>query len=130
MSWIAPSIPKTGGGSVELRIRNDRDPRLLDYALTKMDLRTNASRLRGTMTFAVGGPVLILKDMEVEAAPFDFALLETMNGGPFPQPWNGAFTGTVRAARRPAEPVPRGRPASHLHGPQRARRDLGVHRPR
>ena len=101
VAWIAPSIPRTGGGSVELRIRNDRDPRLLDYALTKLDLRTNASRLRGTMTFAVGGPVLVLKDLNVEAAPFDFALLETMNGAKFPQPWNGAFTGTVRARGGP-----------------------------
>src|ERR1019366_6329348 len=105
VSWIAPSIPKTGGGSMELHITSDRDPRLLDYALTRMDLRTNASHLRGAMTFAVGGPVLILKDMDVEAAPLDFALLETMNGGRFPQPWNGAFTGTVRA---------RGGPVNHF----------------
>lgn len=105
VSWIASSIPRTGGGSVDLRIRNDRDPRLLDYVLNKMDLRTNASRLRGTMTFAVGGPVLVLKDMNVDAAPLDFALLETMNGGKFPQPWNGSFSGTVRA---------RGGPVNHF----------------
>jgi translocation and assembly module TamB len=101
VAWIAPSIPKTGGGSVDLRIKTDRDPRLLDYALTKLDLRTNASHLRGAMTFAVGGPVLILTDMDLEAAPFDFALIETMSGGPFPQPWKGAFSGTVRAAGGP-----------------------------
>src|ERR1035437_3348242 len=101
VAWIAPSIPKTGGGSVDRRIKTDRDPRLLDYVLTKLDLRTNASRLRGAMTFAVGGPVLILRDMDLEAAPFDFALIETMSGGPFPQPWKGAFTGTVRAAGGP-----------------------------
>jgi translocation and assembly module TamB len=101
VAWIAPSIPKTGGGSVDLRIKTDRDPRLLDYVLTKLDLRTNASHLRGAMTFAVGGPVLILKDMDIEAAPFDFALIETMSGGPFPQPWKGSFTGTVRAAGGP-----------------------------
>ena len=101
VAWIAPVIPATGGGSVRLRIKTDRDPRLLDYALTKMDLRTNASHLRGAMTFAVGGPVLILKDMDVAVTPLDFALLEAMNGGKFAQPWNGAFTGTVRARGGP-----------------------------
>jgi translocation and assembly module TamB len=105
VAWIASSIPKTGGGSVDLRIKSDRDPRLLDYVLAKMDLRTNASHLRGAMTFAVGGPVLILKDLNVEAVPLDFALLATMNGAPFPQPWNGAFTGTARA---------RGGPVNHF----------------
>src|ERR1035437_4652582 len=105
VSWIAPVIPKTGGGSMELRIKSDRDPRLLNYVISKMDLRTNASHLKGAMTFAVGGPVLILKDMDVEAMPFDFALIETMNGGKFPQPWNGTFTGTVRA---------RGGPVNHF----------------
>jgi translocation and assembly module TamB len=101
VAWIAPSIPRMGGGSVQLRIKTDRDPHLLDYALTRMDLRTNASRLRGAMTFAVGGPVLILKDMNVEVAPLDFALLEAMNRGRFAQPWNGSFTGTVRARGGP-----------------------------
>lgn len=101
IAWIASSIPKTGGGSMSLHIKNDRDPRLLDYAIEKMDLRTNASRLRGAMTFAVGGPVLVLKDMAIEAVPLDFALITAMNGAPFPQPWNGSFAGTVRASGGP-----------------------------
>ena len=90
-----------------LRIKTDRDPRLLDYVLTKLDLRTNASHLKGAMTFAVGGPVLILKDMDVEAMPFDFALIETMSGGPFPQPWERRVHGYRARGRRPVEPVPR-----------------------
>src|SRR5471032_544236 len=101
VAWIAPSIPKTGGGSMALHIKNDRDPHLLDYVISQMDLRTNASRLRGTMTFAVGGPVLVLKDMAIDAAPLDFALITTMAGGPFPQPWNGVFTGSVKASGGP-----------------------------
>ncbi|MFI5231048.1 MAG: translocation/assembly module TamB domain-containing protein [Gemmatimonadales bacterium] len=103
VAWIAPSIPRTGGGSVVLRIKTDQDQHLLDYAITKMDLRTNASRLRGAMTFAVGGPVLILKDMDLEASPVDFALIETMNRGKFAQPWNGTFTGMVRARGGPLD---------------------------
>ncbi|MGH7654454.1 MAG: translocation/assembly module TamB domain-containing protein [Gemmatimonadaceae bacterium] len=103
VAWIAPSIPRTGGGSVVLHIKTDQDQHLLDYALTKMDLRTNASHLRGAMTFAVGGPVLIVKDMDLDASPVDFALIETMNRGKFAQPWNGTFTGTVRARGGPLD---------------------------
>lgn len=101
VAWIGSIIPKTGGGSMALHIKNDRDPRLLDYAISKMDLRTNASRVRGAMTFAVGGPVLVLKDMDIEALPLDFALIATMSGGPFAQPWNGAFSGTIKASGGP-----------------------------
>jgi translocation and assembly module TamB len=105
VAWITSVIPKTGGGSVDLRIKSDKDPRLLDYVIAQMDLRTNASRLRGAMTFAVGGPVLILKDMDVEMLPLDFQLIDAMNGGPFVQPWNGTFTGRFRA---------RGGPVNHF----------------
>ncbi|HEY2849723.1 MAG TPA: translocation/assembly module TamB domain-containing protein, partial [Gemmatimonadaceae bacterium] len=103
VSWITPTIPRTGGGSVLLHIKTDTDERLLDYALSKMDLRTSASRLRGAMTFAVGGPVLVVKDVDLEADPLDFKFLEAMNHGPFPQPWKGTFTGTVRARGGPVD---------------------------
>ncbi len=105
VAWITSVIPKTGGGSVDLRIKSDKDPRLLDYVIAAMDLRTNASRLRGAMTFAVGGPVLIVKDLDVDMLPLDFQLIDTMNGGPFAQPWNGTFTGRLRA---------RGGPVNHF----------------
>ena len=101
VAWIAPSIPRTGGGSMVLHIKTDRDERLLDYAISNMDLRTNASRVRGAMTFAVGGPVLVVKDLDLQADPLDFKLIEAMNRGAFPQPWNGTFTGTVRATGGP-----------------------------
>ena len=101
VAWITSVIPKTGGGSMRLQIKSERGKPLLDYIITKMDLRTNASHLTGAMTFAIGGPVLIVKDLNVNAAPFDFALIKTMSGGPLAQPWNGAFTGTARATGGP-----------------------------
>jgi translocation and assembly module TamB len=105
VSFITPAIPKTGGGSVALRIKTDRDPRLLDYIVTKMNLRTTASHLSGAMTFAVGGPVLIIRDIDMRLDPLDFAYFEMLNGGPLAQPWHGAFTGTLRG---------RGGPVNHL----------------
>lgn len=101
VAWISPTIPRDGGGSVVLNIKTDRDEHLLDYALSKVNLRTSASHLTGAITFAVGGPVLVVKDVDLQADPLDFKFLEAMNRGPFPQPWSGRFTGTVRASGGP-----------------------------
>lgn len=101
VAWVWDGLPSTGGGRMDLRIHNERDLSVMDYALTNMDMRSTNSRLRGAMTFGVGGPVLIVKDVSLEALPLDFLLIEKFNGGPFPLPWRGAITGTVRARGGP-----------------------------
>ncbi len=93
--WVYPTLPMSGGGSVKLHITNARNPNIVDYALSDMDVRTGASRLRGDMTFAVGGPVLEVRDLDLNADPVDFALLEALAGEPFPYPWRGSLYGTV-----------------------------------
>src|SRR5204862_162615 len=55
VAWVYPTLPTTGGGKMELDIRSERNPKYLDYVLTKMDVRTTRSRLLGQMTFATGG---------------------------------------------------------------------------
>ena len=106
IAWIYETLPRTGGGKMDLHIKNEpKDPRVMNYAITNMDLRSNGSRLRGNMTYGVGGPVLILKDVNLELLPANFALLETLNGQPFPYPWRGDISGTVRA---------RGGPVNHF----------------
>ena len=98
VAWVYPTLPRTGGGSMTLRIRNDpRDLRVIDYALSDIDVRTTRSRLLGAMTYAVGGPVLVVKDVALRADPVDWDLLRTLSGGPFPYDWQGRITGTVRA---------------------------------
>jgi translocation and assembly module TamB len=102
VAWVYPTLPQEGGGSMRLRIRNDpRNLSVIDYALTRMDVRTTRSRLLGAMTYGVGGPVLVVKDVELEAAPVDFELLRTLNGKPFPVDWQGQVTGTVRGPGGP-----------------------------
>ena len=105
IAWIASGLPKTGHGSMDLHIKNEVDLRVLDYVITNMDMHTGLSRLKGAMTYGVGAPVLIVKDVNLELLPVDFALLETFNGGKFPLPWRGAITGNVRA---------RGGPVNHF----------------
>jgi translocation and assembly module TamB len=106
VGWVYPTLPSKGGGSLVLNIRNESNLSIIDYALSEMDVRTTRSRLKGKMTFGVGGPVLIVKDLALEAAPVNFDLIRTLNGKPFPYDWQGNLTGTVRA---------RGGPVNRFH---------------
>jgi len=101
VAWVYPTLPTTGGGKMELDIRSERDPRFLDYILTKMDVRTTRSRLLGQMTFGTGADVLAVKNVDLQAAPVDFDLLRTLNGKKFPYDWQGKITGNVRASGGP-----------------------------
>jgi len=101
VAWVYPTLPTTGGGRMELDIRSERDPRFLDYILTNMDVRTTRSRLLGQMTFSTGGPILAVKNVDLDAAPVDFDLLRTLNGKVFPYDWQGKITGTVKASGGP-----------------------------
>jgi translocation and assembly module TamB len=102
VAWIYPTLPATGGGRTLLHIRNNpNDLHVIEYALTEMDVRSTKSRLRGDMTFGVGGPVLVVKDVNMRADSLDFDLLRTFNGEPFPYDWQGKLVGTVRASGGP-----------------------------
>ncbi|GAC1513958.1 MAG: hypothetical protein NVS1B4_00500 [Gemmatimonadaceae bacterium] len=102
VAWVYPTLPRTGGGRMELEIRNaPRNLDVIDYAIRRMDVRTARSHLTGDMTYGVGGPVLVVKDVNLTAAPVDFALLRTLNGRPFPVDWQGELSGAVRARGGP-----------------------------
>jgi len=101
IAWVYPTLPNTGGGKMNLRILSQRDPRIVDYILTDIDVRTTDSRLRGDMTFGVGAPVTILKDVDLSAQPLDFRLIEQLAGEPLPYPWRGTITGSIIASGGP-----------------------------
>lgn len=101
IAWVWNGLPKTGGGKLNLHIKNERDLHVMDYVIENMDVRSMDSRIRGTMTFGVGAPVLIVKDVALEAAPLDFRLIEQFNGKKLPLPWRGAITGTARGRGGP-----------------------------
>jgi translocation and assembly module TamB len=101
IAWVYPTLPRTGGGRMKLRIVSQRDPAITDYVITDMDVRSTDSWLRGRMTFGVGAPVFIVKDVDLVAEPVDFRLIETLGGEPLPVPWRGTLTGTLRASGGP-----------------------------
>jgi translocation and assembly module TamB len=97
IAWVYPTLPREGGGRMLLHIVSDeRNPRVIDYRITRMDVRAAKSHLVGDWTFGVGGPVLVVKDVNLRAEPVDFDLFRTLAGGPFPVDWQGTLTGTVR----------------------------------
>ncbi|MHB1222895.1 MAG: translocation/assembly module TamB domain-containing protein [Gemmatimonadaceae bacterium] len=101
-AWVHQTLPRTGGGAMRLHIHNDPDDlHVLNYALSDLDVRTTKSRLRGTMTYGVGGPVLRVTDVDVRAQPVDMDLLRVLAGGPFPYDWQGTITGTLRGRGGP-----------------------------
>jgi translocation and assembly module TamB len=103
IAWIYPTLPTEGGGRMNLMIRSERDPRIIDYVITDMDVRTIDSRLRGDMTFGVGAPVTILKDVDITAQPVDFRLIEHLSGEPLPYPWRGTISGSLIASGGPLD---------------------------
>ena len=102
VAWVYETLPRTGAGSTRLRIRNNPE-NLHDfrYELTEMDVRSTRSRLRGAMTFVVGGPVLEVVDVDLRAEPVNIDLLRTLAGGPLPVDWQGDLSGTVRGPGGP-----------------------------
>ena len=82
VAWVYPTLPRTGGGSMHLSIRNDpTNLSVIDYALSRMDVRTTGSRLRGRMTFAVGGTILAVKNVDVVAQPVRDLVLRVVGSG-------------------------------------------------
>jgi translocation and assembly module TamB len=100
---VYPTLPREGGGRMKLAIRSEDDPRIVDYVITDMNVQSTFSRLRGDMTFGIGGPLVIVKDVDLVADPLDFRLIETLGGQPLPLPWRGTLTGRVRGRGGPLD---------------------------
>jgi translocation and assembly module TamB len=102
IAWLTETFPAQGGGTMDLTIRNDpSNLNVLRYGITNMDARSYDSRIRGRMTWGVGGPVTTLTEVDLRADPLDFSLLRVFNGEQFPLPWRGQITGTVKAKGGP-----------------------------
>jgi translocation and assembly module TamB len=98
VNWVYPTLPRTGGGSMMLNIRNDpKNLSIIDYKLTKLDVHSTKSHLTGAMSFGTGLPLLLVRDVDLKADPVDFDLIRTLNGKPFPVDWRGRVVGTVKA---------------------------------
>jgi hypothetical protein len=102
VAWVYETLPRVGSGRTNLRITNNQvDLHDFEYALTDMDVSSTKSRLTGAMTFVVGGPVLVVKDVNLRGAPINFDLVRTLAGEPLPVDWQGNLYGIVRGPGGP-----------------------------
>ena len=103
VNWVYPDLPRTGGGTVDLTIRNDAPPneQIVNFKLTRMDVRSTKSHLTGDMSFGIGAPVLLVRDVSLRGDPVDFDLLRTLSGKPFPVDWQGQIFATARGRGGP-----------------------------
>ncbi|MBL0937469.1 MAG: translocation/assembly module TamB domain-containing protein [Gemmatimonadaceae bacterium] len=96
LAWIDATVPHVGGGRAHLVMKNDpRNLGIIDYQITNMDARSHKSRLRGNMTWGVGGFVTRLTNVDLELEPAHTDLLKWFNGEPFPYDWRGDLRGRV-----------------------------------
>ncbi|MEP6835875.1 MAG: translocation/assembly module TamB domain-containing protein [Gemmatimonas sp.] len=102
VSWVDNSLPWTGWGVVDFTMKNDpRNVNIIEYGLRNLDARSMNSRLRGNMTFGVGGPVLRVSDVSLDMVPANTDLLRQFNGQPFPFDWQGDLTAHIEAKGGP-----------------------------
>src|ERR1043166_9356284 len=102
VNWVYPTLPRSGGGTMLLTIKNyPANLDIVDFKLTKLDVRSTNSHLTGAMSFGVGAPVLRVRDVNLVADPVDFDLVRTLNGKPFPVDWRGRLVGTVQGRGGP-----------------------------
>ena len=95
VNWVYPTLPRTGGGKLDLLIQNDpKNSAILDFKLVNMDVKTTKSRLIGQMNFGIGAPVLLVRDLNVRGDPIDFDLIRAFTTKPFPD-WQGQIIGTM-----------------------------------
>lgn len=98
VAWVDNSLPTTGAGVVDFTMKNDpRDLNIIEYGLHNLDAHSLKSRLKGNMTFGVGGPVLRITDVNLDMVPANTDLLRQFNGEPFPFDWQGDLTAHVDA---------------------------------
>jgi len=102
VAWVDNSLPWTGSGEVDFTMKNDpRNLNIIEYGLRNLDARSMNSRLRGGMTFGVGGPVLRVTDVSLDMIPANTDLLRQFNGEAFPFDWQGDLTAHIEAKGGP-----------------------------
>lgn len=97
LAALAPRLPATGSGRAVVRITNGPTAGVIRVAVDSLDAITTASRVRGGLVADLGD-ALAIRDVDLTAAPLDFALLHALLGDSVPPaPWDGVVRGRLRA---------------------------------
>jgi translocation and assembly module TamB len=95
LAWIAPEMPRTGGGTMRLHATREEDGRSA-WEFRAVDVWSGNSRVRGEVRFTIGGPRGgRVEALDLTAAPLDLALLAPMLRS---LPLRGEVRGKVRGS--------------------------------
>lgn len=101
VAWFDPLIPATGRATANVRLVNGARDGEYRAIVERFTLRSSDSRLEGRLIAEVGEATAI-RDLDVIAAPLDFALLRELFGDSTPPPpWDGQLRGRVRGPGGP-----------------------------
>jgi len=95
-------VPAEGSarGVVELREAREGESGI-EIALSALEVRARGSRIRGGLTVVVGEQDPVVRDLDLEAAPIDLALVARLTKTPLPV--DGIISGRLRAAGGPLD---------------------------
>jgi translocation and assembly module TamB len=95
VAWLAPELPRSGGGTVWLRATKDLEGRST-WEFRDVDVQSGPSRVRGGARLATGGSRGgRVEALDLTAAPLDLALLAPLLKD---LPLHGQVRGTVRGS--------------------------------
>ena len=69
LQWIWDVLPREGRGTATVRLRTLADAYDAEYALSRMDVQSGASRVRGDITVMVRPADLLLHDIDLQFTP-------------------------------------------------------------
>jgi translocation and assembly module TamB len=100
-TWASPLVPQQGRASATVRVVNGARDGDVRAVVERFTLEAYGSRLEGRLV-AETGATTALRDVDVTAAPLDFALLHALFGDSSPPPpWDGRVRGRLRAPGGP-----------------------------
>lgn len=97
LAWIWDVLPAEGRGTATVRLRTLDDPFDAEYALSALDVRSGASRIRGDIAVTVRPADLLLHDVDLTFAPLRSELLRRISYEALPTGIDGAATGRLVA---------------------------------
>ncbi len=97
LGWIWDVLPSTGGGTATVRMRTLASADDAEYALTDLDVTSDASHISGRINVVVRPADLLLQRVDLEFAPISSSLLRQLSYEAVPPEVNGMVTGRLVA---------------------------------
>ncbi len=97
LGWIWDVLPERGRGQATVRMHTLADANDAEYTLTKLDVSSGSSRIRGAISVIVRPAELLLRAVDLDFAPMQSDLMRRISYEALPPEIDGTFTGRLVA---------------------------------